>query len=74
MEREPKLTDASKHIEIHYHYIRTIFEDRAITVKYVPSDDNTSDVLTKRLARILQKNHRARMEMKEHGVQAEEEC
>lgn len=74
MVRKSKLTNASKHIFIYYHYIRTVIEDRVTTVQYVPSENQSLDVLTKRLARVLDEKHTAGTVMKENKIQDEEQC
>lgn len=53
MDKESRLTDTSKHISIQYHFIRSIRKGQVIEVQYVTSENNTTDVLTKGLARIL---------------------
>ena len=40
-----------KHIDLRYHFIREAVEDGKIIVKYVPTDENVSDIFTKPLAR-----------------------
>jgi len=40
-----------KHIDLRYHFIREAVEDKKITVNYILTDDNVSDVLTKVLTR-----------------------
>lgn len=40
----------SKHIDIRYHYIRECCQNGSILVRYVPSEENVADILTKPLA------------------------
>ena len=42
--------DKSKHIEIRYHYIRDMVQKGDINLKYVPTEGQVEDVLTKPLA------------------------
>ena len=44
--------DKSKHIEVRYHFIRDMVQKGAIKLKYVPTEEQVADVLTKPLARV----------------------
>ena len=44
--------DKSKHIEIRYHYIRDIVQKGAVKLKYVPTEEQVADVLTKPLSHV----------------------
>jgi len=37
----------SKYIDIKYHYVRELYKEKIIEIKYVPSENLISDVLTK---------------------------
>ena len=39
----------TKHIDIHYHYVRERLITKDLELQYIPTDDNTSDIFTKRL-------------------------
>lgn len=39
----------TKHIDIHYHFIRFVVQDGTIKLVYCPTDDMTADTLTKAL-------------------------
>jgi len=39
----------TKHIDIHYHFICNVVECRLIELQYCPTDDMTTDILTKAL-------------------------
>lgn len=45
----PKLNDASKHIDIAYHFTREKVNDGTLTLLHVPSSDNLADICTKGL-------------------------
>ena len=47
--KDNKFHAQTKHIDLRYHFICEAVEDRKIVVKYVPTDDNVSDVFTKAL-------------------------
>ena len=42
----------TKHIDLKYHYVRECIAKGKIKVFFVPSEDNTADILTKNLGRI----------------------
>ena len=42
--------DNTKHIEIKYHFIQDMVQKGAIKLKYVPTEEQVEDVLTKPLA------------------------
>ena len=43
----------SKHIDIHYHYIRDLIEDEQIQLYPIDGKENLADILTKNLGQIL---------------------
>jgi len=43
----------SKHIDIRYHYIREVIEDKRIELQFIDGSKNPADILTKNLDRIL---------------------
>ena len=47
--KDNKFHQRSKHIDIHYHYIREAVEDEQIKVSYIPTDQNPADIFTKPL-------------------------
>lgn len=52
-----------KHIDIKYHFIKELVKNKLISVKYVPTEDQTADIFTKGLAWDLFKNHRIALGM-----------
>ena len=46
----------TKHIDIHYHFIRYIIEAETIKLIYCPTDEMTADTLTKALPNVKAKN------------------
>jgi hypothetical protein len=49
--KDNKYHARTKHIDLRYHFIREAVEDGKIKVKYIPTDDNVSDIFTKALPR-----------------------
>ena len=45
----PVFHNHSKHMEMRYHYVRDMVQRRAISLRYVPTNEQTADVLTKPL-------------------------
>ena len=52
MTENPVFHDKSKNIEIRYHFIRDMVQKEAVKLKYVPTEEQVADVLTKPLARV----------------------
>ena len=63
--KNPVHHDRSKHIDTKYHYIRECVEEKRIGVKYVSTEDQLADILTKSLGRLKFLEMRDRI-----GVQA----
>jgi hypothetical protein len=45
----PEFHKRTKHIDIKYHYIREKVENKQIVIKYVPTNEQLSDIFTKGL-------------------------
>jgi hypothetical protein len=44
--------ERSKHIEIKYYFIRDKVQEGEVKLEYIPTDEKTTDILTKPLCRI----------------------
>jgi hypothetical protein len=44
--------ERSKHIEIKYYFIRDKVQEGEVKLEYIPTDEQTTDILTKPLSRI----------------------
>ena len=53
--------DKSKHIEIWYHFICDMVQKGAVELQYIPTDDQTSDILNKPLPRVKFEYFRGRL-------------
>ena len=49
--RNPVFHACTKHIEVHYHYVRERLSAGEISLVYVPTQDNLTDLFTKALSR-----------------------
>ncbi|MCO5562230.1 hypothetical protein L7F22_015856 [Adiantum nelumboides] len=49
--RNPIFHARTKHIEVHYHYVRERLSAGEISLAYVPTQDNLTDLFTKALSR-----------------------
>ncbi|RYA57260.1 hypothetical protein DD599_25540 [Enterobacter cloacae complex sp. CH23B] len=49
--RNPFFHARTKHIEVHYHYVRERLSAGKISLAYVPTQDNLADLFTKALSR-----------------------
>jgi len=50
--KDNKFHSHTKHINLQYHFIHEAVEDSKISVNYIPTDQNVSDVLTKLLTKL----------------------
>ncbi len=48
----PVTESRSKHIDIRYHYIREVVDNKQVEIFYVDSDNNPADMFTKNLGRV----------------------
>jgi hypothetical protein len=55
--KNPRYHERTKHIDIRYHFTRNLVEDRVIQVDYIPTAENTADLLTKGLPRETHEKH-----------------
>lgn len=69
MTSNQKLNNRSKHIDIRFHFIKDMVEQKQLQLEYVPTEDNQADMLTKPLGSVKLKHLRVLA-----GVQIEEEC
>ena len=49
--KDNKFHSRTKHINLHYHFIREAVENRKIEVTYIPTEDNIANIFTKSLAK-----------------------
>ena len=66
--------DRSKHMEMRYHYLRDMVQRRAISLRYVPTDEQTADVLTKPLSKTKFEYFRDKLGPVENTSLAKREC
>jgi len=51
LSKNPMFHDHSKHIKIRYHHLRDYVQKGIVKLPYIPTDEQTTDNLTKALAR-----------------------
>ena len=47
--RDGRITQRSKHIAVHHHFVREKFEQGELLIRHTPSDENQADICTKAL-------------------------
>ena len=57
----PEITKNAKHIAIRHHYIRDLVKTSQVCVSYIPTMEQTADILTKPMDRALFTHHRSRL-------------
>lgn len=55
--RNPNFHERTKHIDIKYHFIRSLVEDDKLHLNYIPALNQTADITTKGLTRDLHWKH-----------------
>ena len=50
--KNPQLHERSKHIDICYHFIRDLAEQKKLDIQYIPTEEMVADGMTKPLARV----------------------
>ncbi|KAJ7544622.1 hypothetical protein O6H91_09G086400 [Diphasiastrum complanatum] len=55
--KNPVFHARTKHIEIHYQYIRELIEDGVIELEYCPTNENGADIFTKALGSVQHSGH-----------------
>ena len=52
LSRNPVHHQRSKHFDIKLHFVRDIIQKKIIDLKYVPSNDNIADIMTKPFTKV----------------------
>ncbi len=55
--KNQQISARTKHIDIRWHFIRELYDRKIVTVKFVRSEDNPSDICTKNTPEKLQLKH-----------------
>jgi len=66
--------EKSKHIDMRYHYVRDMVQKNVLGLQYVPTADQTADVLTKPLSLTKFVHFRDKLGVAENASLAEREC
>ena len=51
MIKNPSMTKRSKHIDLRYHFVKDVWDKNSIDIKYIPSNEQKADILTKSLGK-----------------------
>ena len=51
LSKDSRMHKQSKHIDVHYHFIRETIEKNKVSVSYIPSNLNIADIFTKLLGK-----------------------
>jgi hypothetical protein len=73
LSEHPVFHERSKHIEIKYYFIRDKVQEGEVKLEYIPTDEQTADILTKPLSRIKFAYFREKMGIAEITPLAERE-
>ena len=65
--KNPKFHDWTKHIAVRHHFLRQQYEEEAIELLYIPTNEQIADVLTKGLVREKHERFAARMGLRRVG-------
>lgn len=60
---EPREHKRMKHIDVKYSFIRDTISKKEVKLKYVSTSDQTADIMTKALGRILFEKHRSNLNL-----------
>ena len=72
--KNPMFHDRSKHMEMRYHYLRDMVQRIAISLRYVPTNEQTADVLTKPLSKTKFEYFRDKLGVVENAPLTKREC
>jgi hypothetical protein len=64
----------TKHIEMRYHYVRDIVQKNILSIQYVPTAEQNTDILTKPLSLTKYVYFRDKLGVAENASLAEREC
>jgi hypothetical protein len=74
LSENPVFHDRSKHIEMRYHYARDMMQKNILSIQYVPTTKQTTDILTKPLSLTNFVYIRDKLVVAENASLAEREC
>lgn len=57
LSKNPSSSQRTCHIDVRTHFIRDFVEDEVIEIKFIPSEENESDVFTKHVSLCLYEKH-----------------
>jgi hypothetical protein len=72
--KNPVFHDRSKHIEMRYHYVRDMVQKNVLSIQYVSTTEQTTNILTKPLSLAKFVYFRDKLGVAENASLAEREC
>jgi len=51
LSKDPRMHKRSKHIDVHYHFVREKVDEEKVNISYIPSEKNVADMFTKSLGK-----------------------
>jgi hypothetical protein len=70
----PVFHDRSKHIDMRYHYIRDLVQRKTVKLKYIATNEQVADILTKPLTLRQFVQLRGKLGVAENDYLSEREC
>jgi hypothetical protein len=74
LSENPVFHDRSKHIEMRYQYVRDMVQKNILSIQYVPTAEQTADILTKPLSLTKFVYFRDKLGVAKNASLAEREC
>jgi hypothetical protein len=74
LSENPVFHDRSKHIEMRYHYVGDMVQKNILSIQYVPTTEQTADILTKPLSLTKFVYFRDKLGVAENASLVEREC
>jgi hypothetical protein len=74
LSENPVFHDRSKHIEMRYHYVWDMVQKNILSIQYIPTTEQTADILTKPLSLTKSMYFQDKLGVVENASLAERKC